>query len=947
MKRVQCVMAVLLMISAVAAGAQEATLEQGPWAATVGDADLLDLSWQGETILRRGGVRGYAPAWSGMRFPNGAWERTVGEDTVTWTRDEADNQDATVTLTLGEGAARYELDTTVYAQGPTEFSVQIAPEAVFGADQSLVWINDSMQSLAADAAFEKISGIREMRFETLERTITLRTSGFELQDRRDSGSGLFLVSVIGHSNDEPAEVERWIELEVDPATPDEIETRRLLVEQIPTETEGVPLENPGFEAEDPFDGWNASPLATADEDVAHSGQRSARLTVEGPVERTSDVYITRSVPVIPGHRYQAEAWVRGEDVTALVQGGMSAAGVTVIVEFARPDGSWFAGGDYAESQWQTFDWRRVRTEPVKAPEGAGFAIIYLALRGTGTAWFDDVSMLEVTHHPVLLEPLPGASVHDNTPALTWHFPQDAPATVELSRNPEFPADETRTLREVQSPAVVEEPIEPGTWHWRVAVDEYDATSATWSFEQTAGLDEDTTQPTIERSHDWLATPTAPMRVRYADNSQIAKVWMVVDDEDVSEAIVAGAEEATYTPDEPWADGLHVAEVRVEDAAGNSAEETVFLTSGRPDDRITWELYGGVSVNGEKHFLLGMYGVNEADMPEMARAGFDYVHSYRWDGAGNTESALAYLDEAQRNGLQAFMGLDRTRLQAHDERFVAERVAALMRHPGLLAWYLYDEPDLEHQYVSPEWLERYYHLIKALDPFHPVVVTCARDSAVPEYRDALDVHWTQVYGDTARVANRLDLHRSMLREGTPLSAILHSYDRTQSGLAESGGTPEPAQFQPDGRLMRANAFMAIAHNSSGLTWWWWGYGGSNRYFTVAMAPQAWASLQETVARIHELEPVLTGEGEIATRVLEPAEGVEVHVWEKRLPDRAVTIAINRDDQAVEATWAPQWSPGAEDAVEVLWEGREVALQGGQITDSFEPRAVHVYTAANGG
>jgi hypothetical protein len=652
------------------------------------------------------------------------------------------------------------------------------------------------------------------------------------------------------------------------------------------------------------------------------------------------VYITRSVPVTPGRRYQAEAWVRGEEVSSLLHGGMPSVGATVIMEFARPDGSWFASGDYADSQWDTFDWRRLRTEPVKAPEGAGYAIIYLALRGTGTAWFDDISLIEVRHHPVLLEPMTGTEVHDNTPALTWHFPQDTIATVELSRNRGFPAAETLTFRDMQGPLRIEEPIAPGTWHWRVKVDEYHAESAVWSFQQTASLDEDTTEPKIERSHDWLATPRAPMRIKYADNAGVAAVRLTVDGQDVSARIDAGAERATYTPEEPWADGLHVAEVHVEDAAGNVAEETVFFTSGRPEERITWEERGGVSVDGEKRFLLGMYGVNEEHMPELARAGFDHVHTYRWDGSGDTKSAVAYLNEAQRHGLQAFMGLSRARLQAHDERFVAERVAALMRHPGLLAWYLYDEPDLEHQYVSPEWLERYYHLIRALDPFHPVIVTVARDSEFAAYRDTFDVHWTQVYGDTGFVASRIERHREMLREGKPLAAILHSYDRAQTSLARAGGEPDPEEFQPDGRLMRANAFMAIAHNSSGLTWWWWGYGGGDRYFTVANAPEAWASLQETLARIQELEPVLTAEGEIVTRVLEPAEGVEVHLWEKRLADRVVTIAVNRDEQACEATWEPQWPP-EDGTADVRWEDREVALEGGKTTDSFEPRGVHVY------
>jgi hypothetical protein len=478
------------------------------------------------------------------------------------------------------------------------------------------------------------------------------------------------------------------------------------------------------------------------------------------------------------------------------------------------------------------------------------------------------------------------------------------------------------------------------WHWRVRVPQYDAASATWSFRQTAGLDEDTTEPVIAPAHGWLAGPLAPIEIAYSDNVGVERVRMTVDGSDVTERVEVGAERAIFTPQEAWTPGLHVVDVHAEDAAGNAAHRTVFFTAGRPEQQIAWEERGGVSIDGERRFLLGMYGVAEEHMPEMAAAGFDYVHSYRWDGSGTTEDALAYLDEAQRNGLRAFMGLERGRLMAGDERFVAERVAALMRHPALLAWYLYDEPDLEHQYVSPESLERYYRLIGALDPFHPVVVTCARDSAVPEYRDTLDVHWTQVYGGTAFVAARIERHREMLREGTPLAAILHCYDRAQSGLLEGGGTPDPAAFEPRGELMRANAFMALAHDSSGLLWWWWGYGGSARFFTVANAPEAWSSLRETVAQIRELAPILTAEGEVATRVLEPAEGVEVHLWEKRLADRVVTIAVNRDEVAVETGWVPQWGP-EEGVVRVRFEEREVAVDGGRVTDSFGPLGVHVY------
>ena len=943
MGRVVTCMLLALLAGLAGAQAQEAQrLEVGPWTAEVRSMDLGNLSWQGEPIVRLAGVRGYLPGWQGTRFVPDAAEVSVEDGVATWHQAEPGNQETTTRLELTPERARFSLQTTIQAAGPTEFWAQIVPEAVAAGGQFFVWTDgDVLHTLPLDEPFEKIGSLTELRFERPERSVVIRCDGFELQDRRASGGGLFLVNVIGSSGGEPTEAARFIEIEVVPAPADAIAGRTHLLAQMAVETSPMPLRNPGFEEAEPQSGWSSNPLASADAAVAHSGERSARLDVPGQVEQRGQVYLTQMVPVQERHLYRASAWIRGEDVTAATHGGMSPVGATIIVEFADREGAWFASGGYGPSNYESFDWRRVSTDAVKAPEGAGYAIIFLALRGVGSAWFDDVALQEVQRNVVLLEPMPGASVHDNTPALSWHFQRETWAQVELARSPAFPDGETRLLPRVASPPVtITEPLEPGTWYWRVRVPEYDVASAAWSFEQTASLDEDTTAPEVARDHDWLATALAPLRVHYADNVGVAEVRLVVDGRDVSEQVEAGEREATWTPDHPWTDGLHVAEVTVEDAAGNAASETLFFTRSEGVPRIVWRQIGGLTIDGEPHFLLGMYGVAEEDMAEIAAAGFNFVHSYRWDGPGDTASALAYLDEAQRQGLRVFMGISRARLMAFDERFVAERVAALMGHRALLAWYLYDEPDLEHQYVSPMWLERYYRLIRALDPFHPVVVTCARDGAVPLYRDALDVHWTQVYGSTAFVASRLDRHREMLRADTPLSAILHCYDRAQTGELRGDLPPDPARFQPDGRTMRANAFMALAHNSSCLEWWWWGYGGGDRYFTVANAPAALASLQQTVADIHALEPALTSEGEIATSVIAPAEGVEVHLWEKRLADRVVTIAVNRDDQPCRAQWTPRWPP-ADGTARVRFEDRSVELAGGEMADDCEPLAVHVY------
>jgi len=610
------------------------------------------------------------------------------------------------------------------------------------------------------------------------------------------------------------------------------------------------------------------------------------------------------------------------------------------VEFADKQGKWFAGGSYATGVFGDRDWFHVQSRPARAPKGAGFAIIYLSLRAHGTAWFDDVQMRQVTHGVVRLSPTPGDPVRDNTPTFTWAGRMKSPAMLELSQSDQFPAGETVRAENLQDAmGTIREPLAPGKWYWRLHVPDMHYTTDAWDFMQTASLDEDCTEPEIAGEHKFLERPDEAVRLTYSDNVGVEKVTLSVNGQDVTEDATIGKTEATYAPENGWTEGLHKILLRAEDAAGNASERKVFFTYAKPMPKIVWQETGGVEIDGERRFLFGMYGARIEDMPRIAAGGFDFVHNYSWDGTGSNETAIEYLDEAQKNGMQAFIGFNRKRLMAGDEEFVAERIGALMSHPGLFAWYLFDEPDLTFQYVSPAWLTRFYKLIKKLDPYHPVVVTCASDDAVAKYRDSFDVHWTQVYGSTNRVARRLPKHRADLKPNWPLMAICHSYDRALSGQRAGNKPYDIADFQPDARLLRANAFMAITKNSSGMAWWWWGQ-GSTRAVTVADAPAPWAGLQQTVADIKTLEPLLTANGQIHTWVETPEEGVEVHFWEKQIGRRTLIIAVNRDDRAVDVTLRPKNLPADCELTRVFEEGA-IDVANGKAIDHFEGLAVHVY------
>ncbi len=709
--------------------------------------------------------------------------------------------------------------------------------------------------------------------------------------------------------------------------------------QVPTETRDLPVINAGFEAANPLQGWSANPRAVADPEAPHSGRQSVRVTI--PPEQTdmTGVYLTQQVPVLEGQLYQAEAWIKTKGVVAKELGERFSTGGTVILEWLDKKGEWLAAGAYADGSYGDTDWRRVATGTIRAPKGAGFAQIFLALRATGTAWFDNVKLTEVRRHVILRQPPFGATVADNTPRFQWEYAERADANLELSPDPNFPRGKTVTVARVpHSEASPRRPLAPGRWYWRVRLADDDADSVVWYFDQTAPVTQDCTEPTVTPAHAYLAQPRQPVTVKFADNVRVTRVTLTLDGRDVTAGARVGRTSVRYVPERDWEPGLHRLVVEVADAAGNQAACTSFLNRMPGVMRKEWLRQGGIAHAGKPRFLLGMYGVRKEDIAEMAAAGYDFVHAYNWDGPGSNESALEYLDEAHRHGIQAFIGFDRARLRAWDEAFVAERVAALGRHPALLAWYLFDEPDLGHQYVPPDQLRALYRLIKALDPNHPVIVTVAQSHLVKEYHHSYDVYWSMDYGTTAHVATNYDRHRALIGPRVPQMSIVHCYDQKQPG-PNRGGNPDPAKFEPGPAMLRANAFMAIAHGSSGLCWWWWGQ-GSDAFLTVAKVPTAWAALKETVRQIKELRPVLEAQRPARQWVEKPAEGVEIHLWERKLPDRAVIIAVNRDPKPCDLTLRSSLLRGRARAT-VLFEERTVPVRDGRLSDHFAPLDVHVY------
>ena len=309
--------------------------------------------------------------------------------------------------------------------------------------------------------------------------------------------------------------------------------------------------------------------------------------------------------------------------------------------------------------------------------------------------------------------------------------------------------------------------------------------------------------------------------------------------------------------------------------------------------------GRYEQDGKRIFPLGIYEVAPKYMQEVRQAGFDVVHTYRWESDQDDVACRAYLDACwQADGLRAFIGFDRgTRSQdgivqgnfAH----IARRVGALADHAGLFCWYLFDEPEIPAQFVSPDLLTALADLVRELDPYHPVVMTTWNET-MNEYRRTWDTHWTQAYGDPAGVVRQIAEHRKFLKNASPITLLVNCNDQKQGAARRRGIEPDPTKFSRDYASLRACAMLGIVRECNGV-WWWWFARDCRDFYTAAQNPKAWADLIKVVQELVSLRPVVNAPGRVRTGRAGD-EKCPVEWWAKDINGRTVVIVVNTSEKS---------------------------------------------------
>lgn len=152
--------------------------------------------------------------------------------------------------------------------------------------------------------------------------------------------------------------------------------------------ESMPIKNASFESG--TDAWSthvygAKPKIEADALIKHLGQQSLRISADEP----SDTALGQEFLLKAGHWYRFQGWVRTKDLAA------KTATVLGTFQIQMPGGNGvIASGAIRQG---TTDWSPV-TIDFEAPAG-GLTRVAVFLTGygtgTGTAWFDDLSLKEI------------------------------------------------------------------------------------------------------------------------------------------------------------------------------------------------------------------------------------------------------------------------------------------------------------------------------------------------------------------------------------------------------------------------------------------------------------------------------------------------------------------------------------------------------------------------
>jgi hypothetical protein len=300
---------------------------------------------------------------------------------------------------------------------------------------------------------------------------------------------------------------------------------------------------------------------------------------------------------------------------------------------------------------------------------------------------------------------------------------------------------------------------------------------------------------------------------------------------------------------------------------NPALPFLFLSlSCLAQTRVTFDPAGIALINGRPFFPIGIFNYS----PDTAAVADIREHAF------NTIVATTENHKPEHLDLMFSYGL---RIICPPTEAWLERAK---KHPGMLAWYLADEPEGHGQ--SPAALREEYVKLKQRDPNHPVALDHFLLDSLRPYKDAADVTMTSYYPLLAGGGPALE-NFAVYQE---TSRSIHGKNWPHWPFIQIFGGPNTdggKWKQPEPEEVRCLVYLALVHRAQGIF-----------YFSYwPQAPKTWAAVGVLNREIRALTPWLVAEG---SELSASSTKSSVHVRAKQIGDSLLILAVNTTGKSVQ-------------------------------------------------
>ncbi len=380
-------------------------------------------------------------------------------------------------------------------------------------------------------------------------------------------------------------------------------------------------------------------------------------------------YMTFDLPVEKGVSYGGSIMVKSVDVRLRNNNDR---GATFFFGMLTEDKKWVNGGEFPRGPFGEKDWQRVTIGMTRTmPDNVKYIQIWICIEGQGTALFKNLEVHKVSFDSQL-------TVHAEANPPTFEFLSPLKTTggkiqprlrILLSQNPDFPENET--FAEMTTAAgrfTLPYALKPGRWfvknHW-CSLRIY-PTSQPISFE-IKDLPSNAPLRATPMFHSGVLSERPNIAFSfYPQPPQTCSATINGQPLDVKSQ---NENEIVFTPKEPLAKGTYDIAL-----TANGKTDTFVFINKNPAHQFSFRDDHMLCIDGKPFFPIGTYrdpSDNTTVFDGIHEAQFNVTHSYKFENDKVTDADMTrYLDDCQKNGVYAFMGIPRRHLHSEDHHAIA-------------------------------------------------------------------------------------------------------------------------------------------------------------------------------------------------------------------------------------------------------------------------------------